>query len=57
VRDSIGGVIDLDLLSLFSQKDARNNGGNKRRKKFLKVNNVGERIEEGDLCEKRWKKV
>ena len=43
-RDSVGGVVDLDLLSLFPQKDARNNGGNKRRNKIFKVNNGGERM-------------
>jgi hypothetical protein len=39
----IGGKIDLDLLSLFPQKDARNMGGMERESKLLKVNNGGER--------------
>jgi hypothetical protein len=39
----IGGNIDLDLLSLFPQKDARNMGGMERESKLLKVNNGGER--------------
>jgi hypothetical protein len=30
-RDSIGEALDLDLLSPFLQKDARNSGGIKRR--------------------------
>jgi hypothetical protein len=41
----IGGKIDLDLLSLFPQKDARNIGGMERESKLLKVNNEGEREE------------
>ena len=44
-RDSIGGALDLDLLSPFPQKDARNSGGIKRRIKLFKVNNGGERID------------
>jgi hypothetical protein len=39
----IGGKIDLDLLSLFPQKDARNMGGMERESKLLKINNGGER--------------
>jgi hypothetical protein len=39
----IGGKIDLDLLSLFPQNDARNMGGMERESKLLKVNNGGER--------------
>jgi hypothetical protein len=39
----IGGNIDLDLLSLFPQKDARNMGGIERESKLLKINNGGER--------------
>jgi hypothetical protein len=39
----IGGKIDQDLLSLFSQKDARNIGGMERKNKLLKVNNGVER--------------
>jgi hypothetical protein len=39
----IGGNIDLDLLSLFPQKDARNMGGIRRKGKLFKVNNRGER--------------
>jgi hypothetical protein len=39
----IGRNIDLDLLSLFPQKDARNMGGMERESKLLKVNNGGER--------------
>jgi hypothetical protein len=39
----IGGNIDLDLLSLFLQKDARIMGGIGRKGKLLKVNNGGER--------------
>jgi hypothetical protein len=39
----IGGNIDLDLLSLFPQKDARNMGGMGRKGKLFKVNNGGER--------------
>jgi hypothetical protein len=36
--------VDLDLLSLFPQKDARNIGGRKRKTTSCKVNNGGERI-------------
>jgi hypothetical protein len=39
----IGGKIDLDLLSLFPQNDARNMGGMERESKLLKVNNGGDR--------------
>jgi hypothetical protein len=39
----IGEKIDLDLLSLFPQIDARNMGGMERERKLLKVNNGGER--------------
>jgi hypothetical protein len=39
----IGGKIDLDLLSLFPLKEARNIGGMERESKLLKVNNGGER--------------
>jgi hypothetical protein len=39
----IGGKVDLDLLSLFLQKDARNMGGIGRKGKLFKVNNGGER--------------
>jgi hypothetical protein len=50
----IGGKIDLDLLSLFSQKDARNMGGMERENKLLKVNSGGYR--EGVATIPRWKK-
>jgi hypothetical protein len=39
----IGGNVDLDLLSLFPQKDARIMGGMGRKGKLFKVNNGGER--------------
>jgi hypothetical protein len=39
----IGGKVDLDLLSLFPQKDARIMGGMGRKGKLFKVNNGGER--------------
>jgi hypothetical protein len=39
----IGGNVDLDLLSLFTQKDARIMGGMGRKGKLFKVNNGGER--------------
>jgi hypothetical protein len=39
----IGGNVDLDLLSLFSQKDARIMGEMGRKGKLFKVNNRGER--------------
>jgi hypothetical protein len=39
----IGGNVDLDLLSLFPQKDARIMGGMGRKEKLFKVNNGGER--------------
>jgi hypothetical protein len=39
----IGGNVDLDLLSLFPQKDARIMGGMGRKGKLFKVNNEGER--------------
>jgi hypothetical protein len=52
----IGGNIDLDLLSLFPQKYARNMVGMEWESKLLKVNNGGERescnqpkVEEGGL--------
>jgi hypothetical protein len=38
----IGGNIDLDLLSLFPQKDARIMRGMGRKGKLFKVNNGGE---------------
>jgi hypothetical protein len=38
----IGGNVDLDLLSLFPQKDARFMGGMGRKGKLFKVNNGGE---------------
>jgi hypothetical protein len=37
----IAEKIDLDLLSLFPKKDARNMGGMERGRKLLKVNNGG----------------
>jgi hypothetical protein len=39
----IGGDVDLDLLSLFPQKDARVMRGMGRKGKLFKVNNGGER--------------
>jgi hypothetical protein len=39
----ICGNVDLDLLSLFPQKDARIMGGMGRKGKLFKVNNGGER--------------
>src|SRR6266699_3459596 len=39
----IGGNVDLDLLSLFPQKDSRIMGGMKEGGQALKVNNGGER--------------
>ena len=42
----IGGNVDLDLLSLFPQKDARIMGGRERKGKLNKDNNGGERVEE-----------
>jgi hypothetical protein len=39
----IGGNVDLDLLSLFPQKDARIMGGIGRKGKLFKVNNGGDR--------------
>jgi hypothetical protein len=50
----IGGKIDLDLLSLFPQKDTRNMEGMERESKLLKVNNGGEREEVAPIP--RWKK-
>jgi hypothetical protein len=50
----IGGKIDLDLLSLFPQKDARNMAGMERDSKLIKVNNGGER--EGVATSPRKKK-
>jgi hypothetical protein len=45
----IGGKVDLDLLSLFPQKDARIMGGMGRKGKLFKVNNGGERNGRADL--------
>jgi hypothetical protein len=39
----IGGNIDLDLLSLFPQKDARIMGGMEKGGQVFEVNNGGER--------------
>jgi hypothetical protein len=39
----IGENVDLDLLSLFCQKDSRSIGGMGRKNKLFKVNNGGER--------------
>jgi hypothetical protein len=39
----IGENVDLDLISLFPQKDARIMGGMGRKGKLFKVNNGGER--------------
>jgi hypothetical protein len=39
----IGGNVDLDLLSLFPQKDARIMGGMEEGGQAFKVNNGGER--------------
>jgi hypothetical protein len=39
----IGGNVDLDLLSLFPQKDARNIGRNEEGGQAFKINNGGER--------------
>jgi hypothetical protein len=43
-RDSIGGALDLDLLSPFPQKDRRNSGRIKRMVNLFKINNGGERV-------------
>jgi hypothetical protein len=45
----IGGNVDLDLLSLFPQKDARIMGGMGRKGKLFKVNNGGERKRKSQL--------
>jgi hypothetical protein len=37
-------IQDLDLLSLFPQKDARIMGGIERKGKLFKINNRGERM-------------
>ena len=55
-RDSIGGALDLDLLSPFHQKDARNSGGIKRMIKLFKVNNGGEIMEVKKCIGRRWKR-
>jgi hypothetical protein len=55
-RDSLGGALDLDLLSPFPQKDATNSGRIKRRIELFKVNNGGERIDEKNYLDKRWEK-
>ena len=55
-RDSIGEALDLDLLSPFPQKYARNSGGIKRRKKTFKVNNGRERMEGKKCLGRRWKR-
>jgi hypothetical protein len=47
----IGGNIDLDLLSLFPQKDARIMGGMGRKSKLFKVNNGGERKWKSDTSQ------
>jgi hypothetical protein len=39
----IGGNVDLDLLSLFPQKDARNMGGKEEGGQAFKINIEGER--------------
>jgi hypothetical protein len=39
----IGGNVDLDLLSLFPQKDARIMGGKEQGGQAFKINNGGER--------------
>jgi hypothetical protein len=39
----IGGNVDLDLLSLFPQKDSTSMGGIESRASFFKVNIEGER--------------
>jgi hypothetical protein len=43
----IGGNVDLDLLSLFPQKDARIMGGMERGASFPRSTMVGEREREG----------
>jgi hypothetical protein len=45
----MGGKVDLDLLSLFPQKDARIMGGMGRKGKLFKVNNGGERKRRANL--------
>jgi hypothetical protein len=42
----IGGKIDLDILSLFHQKDARIVRGMERKGELFKVNNGGEKNDE-----------
>ena len=39
----LGGIVDLDLLSLFPQQNARIMGGIERKGKLFEVNNGGER--------------
>jgi hypothetical protein len=49
--------VDLDLLTLFPQKDSTRMGGKESTKSFFKVNNGGDRVweeataqgEEGDI--------
>jgi hypothetical protein len=55
-RDSLGGALDLDLLSPFPQKDATNSGGIERMNKLFKVNNGGERMDVEEHLDKRWEK-
>ncbi len=51
----IGGNVDLDLLSLFPQKDSRSMGGMEEGGQALKVNNGGERSPEKRVCSVRKK--
>jgi hypothetical protein len=47
----IGGNVDLDLLPLFPQKDARIMEGMERKGKLFKVNNGGERVPNSCLAQ------
>jgi hypothetical protein len=51
----IGGNVDLDLLSLFPQKDARIMGGMEEGRQALKINNGGERSQKNMAGSRRKK--
>jgi hypothetical protein len=54
-RDSLGAALDLDFLSPFPKKVAKNSGGIKARIKLLKINNGGEIIDGKSYFGRRWK--
>jgi hypothetical protein len=56
-RDLIGGVVDIDPLSIFRQKDSKIIEGTKRKSEIFKINNGRERMRDEELCGKEEEEI